>query len=146
MTAYSQRQNLPYTAPQLFDLAADVESFPRFLPGVLEASIRRRHDHTIVVDMIIAVGPLHKRFSSVGVLQRPGRIDITSDDPMFERFAQCWTFEPAAAGGTDVGYRVDFQFRSRLLQALMGASFADRTAATMAAFERRAHQLYGARS
>lgn len=146
MTAYSQRQHLPYSAPQLFDLVADVERYPQFLPGVLESSIRRRHDHTILVEMIIAVGPLRKRFSSVGMLQRPHRIDITSDDALFERFAQSWTFAPAATGGTDVGYHVDFQFRSRLLQALMGASFADRTAATMIAFERRAHQLYGGRS
>lgn len=145
MTTYSQHRCLPYSVPQLFDLVADVESYPRFLPGVLDASIRRRHDHAIVVDMTIGLGPLRKRFSSIGVLQRPHRIEITSDDGMFERFAQTWTFAPAAAGGTDVGYHVDFQFRSRVLQAVMGASFADRTVATMTAFERRAHQLYGGR-
>jgi coenzyme Q-binding protein COQ10 len=126
MTAYSQHRHLPFTAPQLFDLVADVESYPHFLPGMLDCVIRRRHGHTIDVDMTIGVGPLRKRFSSVGVLQRPHRIDITSDDPMFERFAQCWTFQPAAPSGTAVGYRIDFQFRSRLLQALMGASFANR--------------------
>lgn len=145
MTAYSQHRHLPYTAPQLFDLVADVESYPQFLPGVLACSIRRRHDHSIDVDMTIAAGPLRKRFCSVGLLARPQRIDIISNDPMFERFVQSWTFTPAAAGGTDVGYHLDFQFRSRLLQALIGASLADRTAETMIAFERRAHRLYGGR-
>lgn len=146
MITYSQRRHLPYTASQLFDLVADVESYPQFLPGVLECSIRRRHDHSIDVRMTIGIGPLRKRFSSVGLLQRPQRIDITSDDAMFERFAQSWVFTPAAAGGTDVSYRVDFQFRSRLLQVVMGASLAERTAATMIAFERRAHRLYGGRT
>jgi coenzyme Q-binding protein COQ10 len=80
------------------------------------------------------------------VLDRPHRIDISSDDPMFDRFAQRWTFEPAAQGGTHVEYRIDFEFRSRLLQTLMGRSFADRAALTLHAFKRRASRLYGAMS
>jgi len=146
MTAYSQHRHLPYPAPQLFDLVADVESYPQFLPGVLQCSIRARHDHTILVEMTIGIGPLRKRFVSVGLLQRPHRIDISSDDAMFERFVQSWTFQPAAAGGADVGYHVDVKFRSHMLQALLGASFAARAAATMGAFEGRAHQLYAGRA
>lgn len=146
MTAYVQRQHLQYTAPQLFDLVADVERYPEFVPGVIKAGIRQRKDHTILVDMTIAVGPLRKRFSTVGVLHRPRRIDISSDDAVFDRFVQSWTFEPGAAGGTNVEYHVDFRFRSRVLQMLMGASFTDRAAATMAAFKRRALELYGGQS
>lgn len=143
MTPYTQRQHLPYTAPQLFDLVADVERYPEFLPWVIESRIRHRNDHTILVDMTIAAGPLRKRFATVGVMHRPDRIDISSDDPIFDRFAQRWTFAAAAAGGTNVEYQVDFKFRSRILQMLMGSSFADRAVTTMAAFKRRAYQLYG---
>ena len=146
MTAYTQRQHLKYTAPQLFDLVADVERYPEFMPWVTDSRIRRRYDHTILVDMTIAAGPLRKRFSAAGVLHRPHRIDINSSDAMFDRFVQCWTFEPVAEGGTNVEYRVDFEFRSRLLQLVMEAAFADRAAATMAAYKRRAQQLYGGRS
>jgi len=143
MTVYTQHQLLAYTAPQLFDLVADVERYPEFMPWVIESRIRQRKDHTILVNMTIAAGPLRKRFSTVAVLQRPSRIDISSDDALFDRFEQRWTFEPAAAGGTDVAYHVNFQFRSRVLQMLMGAAFADRASATMAAFKRRARRLYG---
>ena len=143
MTAYSQTEHLPYTAPQLFDLVADVESYPKFLPWVTESRIRHRRDHTIVVDMTITAGPLRKRFLTVGVLNRPHRIDISSDDPIFDRFAQRWIFAAAAGDGTNVEYQVDFSFRSRVLQMLMGQSFADRAVATMAAFKGRAHALYG---
>jgi coenzyme Q-binding protein COQ10 len=146
MTAYRQHQHLKYTASQLFDLVADVERYPLFLPGIIEASVRHRKDHTILVDMTIAVGPFRKRFSTVGVLHRPHRIDISSGDSMFDRFAQWWTFESAASGGTNVEYHVDFQFRSRALQVLMAGSFANRAVATMAAFRHRADQLYGRQS
>jgi coenzyme Q-binding protein COQ10 len=146
MTAYTQRQHLKYAAPQLFDLVADVERYPEFLPWVIASHIRRRHDHTILVDMTIAAGPLRKRFSTAGVLHRPHRIDISGTDALFERFEQRWIFEPAPEGGTTVEYHIDFQFRSRVLQMLMGAAFTDRAAATLAAFERRAQRLYGGHS
>ena len=146
MTTYTQRRHLRYTAPQLFDLVADVERYPEFMPWVIEAHIRRRKDHTITTDMTVGVGPLRKRFSTMAVLHRPHRIDISSRDSMFDRFEQGWTFAPAAEGGTNVEYHVDLKFRSRVLETLMGASFADRAVATISAYTRRAHRLYGSSS
>lgn len=143
MTAYTERQHLKYSARQLFDLVADVERYPEFLPWVKNVHVHHRKNHTVLVDMTIAAGPLRKRFSTVAKLDRPHSIDISSDDPMFERFEQRWTFEPASEGGTNIEYRVDFKFRSRLLRMLMGASFTDRAAATMAAFKHRAYRQYG---
>jgi coenzyme Q-binding protein COQ10 len=143
MTAYRQRQYLQYAAPQLFDLVADVERYPEFMPWVVGARVRHRRDPAIIVDMTIGLGPLRKRFSTVAVLRRPHRIDIHSDDALFARYEQCWTFEQTAAGGTNVECHVDVELRSRVLQTLMGASFDDRAVATMAAYTRRAHRLYG---
>ncbi len=127
----------------MFELVADVERYREFFPWVKEVHSHRRNDRTILVDMTIAVGPLRKRFSTAAVLDRPHRIDIGSQDPMLDRFEQRWTFAPAAEGGTNVEYHVDFKFRSRVLRMLMQASFAKRAAATMAGFEHRAHRLYG---
>ena len=146
MSAYAERQHLPYAAAQLFDLVADVERYPEFMPWVIEARVRRRRGHTIMVDMTVGTGPLRKQFSTVATLNRPHRIDIISADSIFNRFEQRWTFAPAAGGGSDVEYHVVFEFRSRLLQALMGALFSDQAVATMSAFKRRAHQLYGGAS
>lgn len=143
MTDYTQRQKLQFTAPELFDLVADVERYPEFLPWVSEVRIHHRNAHAILVDMTIATGPLRKRFSTAAALDRPRCIDISSQDPMFVRFEQRWTFEPAIENGTDVEYHVSFEFRSRLLQRLVGESLVDWAVATMAAFKRRANWLYG---
>jgi coenzyme Q-binding protein COQ10 len=146
LSAYAERQHLPYAAPQLFDLVANVERYPEFMPWVIEARVRHRRDRTVAVEMTVGVGPLRKRFSTIATLDRPHRIDITSRDSMFDRFEQRWTFEPAAEGGTNVEYHVVFEFRSRMLQALMGASLSNQAIATMSAFKRRAHRLYGGRT
>jgi coenzyme Q-binding protein COQ10 len=142
MTVYIARQHLKYAAPLLFDLVADVERYPEFMPWVVASRIRRRKDQTLFVDMTIGLGPLRKRFLTVGVLDRPQRIHISSSDPIFDRFEQSWTFAPMANAGTDIGYYVDVQLRSRMLQRLMRALFADIAAATMAAYKGRAQKLY----
>ncbi len=132
----------PYAAAQVFDLVADVESYPKFLPWVIEARVLRRHDNTVWVTMTMGTRLLRRQFATEAKLDRPHRIDIVSRDPMFERFAQRWTFT-AAGHGTDIEYRTDFRFRSGLLQVLIGGSFADRAPAMMQAFQQRARRLYG---
>ena len=124
MTAYTQRQHLNYTASQLFDLVADVERYPEFMPWVIDVAhpTPQRSHHSGGYDDC-APGRSASGFQPLACCDRPHRIEISSRDPMFDRFEQWWTFEPAAEGGTNIEYHVDFKFRSRMLQLLMGAVF-----------------------
>jgi coenzyme Q-binding protein COQ10 len=140
----TERAHSSYTPEQLFDLVADVERYPQFLPWMIAAHVIRRHEDMVWVKMTMGTRLLHRTFSTVGKLERPRRIEISSHDPMFERFEQIWTFAPAAGGGTDIEYRVDFRFRSGLLQRLIGGSLSDRAPGMMQAFKRRARAIYGA--
>jgi coenzyme Q-binding protein COQ10 len=144
MASHTLRLHLDYAPGQLFDLVADVEHYPDFLPGVIAARVTRRHQHTIWVTMTIAAGPISREFSTIASLDRPHRIAIEGRDELFEHFRQRWTFAAADHGGTVVEYHVDFQFRSRILQALMGRSFEQRASRTMTAFRNRARHVYGA--
>jgi len=144
MTTYTERQRLKYTPAQLFDLIVDVERYPEFMPWIADSRVRRRDDCTMNTELTVGAGPLRKRFSTIAVLDRPHRVDITSRDSMFERFQMRWILQGTTEGGTNIEYFVDFKFRSRVLQMLMTAAFASQTAATMSAFKRRAHYLYGA--
>jgi coenzyme Q-binding protein COQ10 len=146
MTFRTTRVHLGYTASQLFDLVADIEKFPAFVPWVVSAKIIRRKDRTIWTDMTMGTSFLRKRFTTVALLDRPHRIDISCNDPMFESFEQRWKFEPAINGGTSVEYQLDFGLRSRVLQTVIGPSIGERTIVTVNAFKRRAEDLYGAPS
>jgi coenzyme Q-binding protein COQ10 len=146
MTAHIERLRLRYAPAQMFDLVADVERYPEFMSWVVAARMRRSPDHTFLVDMTIAAGPLRRRFTTTGTLHRPHRIDVTSNDTIFDHFVQRWTFEPGTWGETNVECCVDFRLRSRLLQVLMAAAFASQVAAIMSAFKDRAHRLYGRQS
>jgi len=143
MTVHDERTHLSYLPTQLFDLVADVEHYPEFLPGVFAARVRRYEGQTVWVELTVGSQFIRKRFSSVAQLDRPHRIEITSHDSLFDQFQQRWGFEPAARGGTNVEYHLNFSFRSRLLQALIGGLFMEQASKTVTAFRHRAAQLYG---
>ncbi len=143
MATYNHKLRLRYTAAQLFDLVADVERYPEFMPWTIATHVHRRTNRVIWTDLTIGTGIIRKRFSTVATLDRPHKIAITSHDPLFRRFEQKWTFEDSTEGGTDVEYYTEFQLRSFLLQALMDLSFADRASAIVSAYTRRARLLYG---
>jgi ribosome-associated toxin RatA of RatAB toxin-antitoxin module len=94
-------------------------------------------------ELTMGVNLFHKQFATFAFLDRPRRIEVTSRDPIFECFDQIWTFEPATTGGTLIEYRVHLQFRSQILQTLIGASFDERAKIMVKAFVRRAQRLYG---
>jgi coenzyme Q-binding protein COQ10 len=143
MPSYTERRRLRYTLVQLFDLVADIEQYPRFVPWVRDARVRRREGDTIWVDMEVGSGPIRRRFGSKAELTRPTRIEIGSDDTLFERFRQTWSFEPADGGGTWLEYRIDYRLRSRLLALVLDSTFEDNARSIVAAFRRRARQIYG---
>jgi coenzyme Q-binding protein COQ10 len=142
MTSYVERQRLKYTPAQLFDLIVDVKRYPEFMPWIVDSHVRRRVDNVMNTELTVGKGPIRKRFSTIAVLDRPHRVDITSRDSMFERFEMRWVLQPLAEDATNLEYSLDFQFSSRVLQMLMTAAFASQAAATVSAFKNRAHYLY----
>jgi coenzyme Q-binding protein COQ10 len=143
MTVHVERRSLPYTPTQLFDLVADVERYPEFVPGVREVRARRRDPNTIIAEMTIGVGPLRRRFTSSGALDPPRRIQITSDDPIFRRFRQAWTFTPSLNCGAEVEFCADIEFRSPLLAAMAAPLVSGAAPGMIRAFARRAEERYG---
>jgi coenzyme Q-binding protein COQ10 len=134
---------LPYEPEQVFDLVADVERYPDFLPWWVAVRVRKRDGNVYDTDQVIGFGIVRAKFSSKTVLRRPERIDVTSTDRPFRHFNLTWLFDPAPDGGCRVGLSADLEFRSKFLQELLGAAVARVPRRIVTAFETRAHQLYG---
>jgi coenzyme Q-binding protein COQ10 len=143
MPTHAEKRVLPYTPEQLFDLVAEVERYPEFLPWCLAARIRSREGNTITADLLIGFRMFRERFTSKVVLDRPRRIDVSYAEGPFKYLNNHWIFEPMPGGGTCIDFYVDFEFRSALLQKLIGLLFNEAVRRMVAAFEGRAKQLYG---
>jgi coenzyme Q-binding protein COQ10 len=144
MPTHAERRLLPYTQEQLFELVADVERYPEFLPWCLGARVRERSATTIVADLLIGFRMVRERFTSRVVLDRPRRIDVSYTDGPFRYLNNHWEFIPQPDGQCLIDFYVDFEFRSRMLQKLIGLLFNEAVRRMVSAFEARARQLYGA--
>lgn len=135
-----------YTVDQLFELVADVEKYPEFLPWILSSRILRREPNAVWVDMTLGIGPLQERFTSQGLLYPPHAIDITSSDGPFQWFRQRWDFAAGTDGQTVVGYSYDITLRSLVMDLISDIAMDEAMRATIDAFEERARVLYGAQA
>jgi len=144
MPTHAERRHLPYTAEQLFDLVADIERYPEFLPWCVGARIRERTDRLVVADLVIGFRMFRERFTSRVVLDRPRRIDVAYSEGPFRYLNNHWDFQPQADGSCVIDFFVDFEFRSRLLQRLIEVLFNEAVRRMVGAFEARARALYGA--
>lgn len=148
MPSHAEKRVMPYSADQMYGLIADIEAYPQFLPWCAGCRIRGRRpdgpDEVVDADLIISFKVFRERFGSRVVL-RPGqrRIDVTYLDGPFRYLTNNWTFQPVDESSCEVDFFVDFEFRSRTLQAIIGVVFNEAMRRIVRAFEDRARALYG---
>jgi coenzyme Q-binding protein COQ10 len=146
MPRHSETRHLPYTPEQLFDLVADVARYDEFLPWVVAVRVRSSSETETVADLVVGFNAFKERFTSRVRKERPSRICVDYVEGPLKFLHNEWKFERAADGGTNVGFSVDFAFKSRLFETLAGSMF-DRALRRMtSAFEQRAAALYGINS
>lgn len=147
MPTHSETKELPYTAQQMYDLVADVSSYPKFLPWTAAARIRSnedRGDHRVMdADLVISFKVFRERFTSRVVLwPQTRKIDTEYLDGPFKKMISNWEFEDSP-GGCLVKFYVDFEFKNLILQKVIGVVFNEAMQRVVRAFEKRAQELYG---
>jgi coenzyme Q-binding protein COQ10 len=148
MPTHSETRHLPYSAQQMYDLVADVESYPRFLPWTAAARIRSTTEEqeatVLLADLVVSFKVFRERFGSrVTLWPETRKIDTEYLDGPFEKMISNWVFDEADDGGCHVSFFVDFAFRNKLLQTTATIFFNDAMQRVVRAFERRAAELYG---
>jgi coenzyme Q-binding protein COQ10 len=143
MPTHAEHRLLPYTQEQLFNLVADVERYPEFLPWCRGARVRERRGNVITADLLIGFKMVRERFTSRVALDRPQRIDVTYAEGPFRYLNNHWEFIAQPGGQCCIDFYVDFEFRSRMLQKIIGMLFHEAVKRMVGAFEARARQLYG---
>ena len=143
MPTHAEQRVLPYAPAQLFDLVADVERYPEFLPWCRASRITKREGNVIYADLVIGFKVFRERFTSKVTLDRTDRIDVEYIEGPMRRLENHWRFIAQDDGGTMIDFYVDFEFRSAILQMAIGALFHEAVRRMVAAFETRAHAIYG---
>ena len=142
MPTHAERRYLPYKPEQMFDLVAGVEDYPKFLPWCKAARITKREDNTFFADLVIAFKMFRESFSSKVTLEPKSAVRVEYINGPFRYLNNKWRFEAAEDQGCYIDFYVDFEFRSRILQNLIGLLFNEAVRRMVGAFEARAKAIY----
>ena len=152
MPSFSSKRRVQHTASEMFDLVADVERYPEFVPLCQSLKVHQRTprpDGTeiVVADMTVSFNLVREGFTSEVMLDRPNlKISVRYLRGPFSNLENRWTFEPKGDNACDVGFFIAYEFKSRMLALLMGSMFDAAFGRFSAAFEKRADVVYGKRA
>ena len=148
MPKYETTRNVGHPPEKMFALVADIEKYPEFLPlctGLTVRSRKERDGRTVLVaDMTVGYKAIRETFTSqVHLKPDENAIDVKYLDGPFRYLSNIWRFDAATDGGTDIHFFIDYEFKSRILGAMMGAMFDRAFRMFTNAFEKRADAIYG---
>ncbi|MEM8571599.1 MAG: type II toxin-antitoxin system RatA family toxin [Pseudomonadota bacterium] len=152
MPTHAEKRLMPYSAEEMYSLIADVGRYPEFLPWCAAARVRGKSSlpdgsgEVMDADLVISFKVYREKFGS-RVTLRPGeyKIDVEYLDGPFRYLNNSWVFKPVGEKKCEVDFFVDFEFRSVILQKLIGVVFNEAMQRIVRAFERRAEDLYSVR-
>jgi coenzyme Q-binding protein COQ10 len=145
MTEHSESRIVPYTVDLMFQVVADVERYPEFLPWVVALRVKSRSLEgpleIVIAEMAVGYRALRERYTSRITLNHAScSVDVVAIEGPFRCLENHWRFAPEG-GGARVDFRVAFEFSNRLLQAAAGAAFEKVLLKMADAFETRAAAL-----
>ena len=148
MPQFETTRQIRHAPDKMFALVADIEKYPEFLPLCTGLTVRSRKEKDgrtlLVADMSVGYKAIRETFTTQVYLQPDERlIDVKYIDGPFKYLENRWRFDPGSGGGTEVHFFIDYEFKSRILSALMGSMFDRAFRMFSDAFEKRADALYG---
>lgn len=142
MPTHHETRHSNHSPEELFSLVADVGKYPEFLPWCKAARIRDKGEGWLIADLVISFAGFSEKYTSKVHLYPTERIEVELVEGPFSRLTNSWRFEKAE-NGCEIHFSLDFQFRSRLLEKMIGLVFEKAFKAMVSAFETRADELFG---
>ncbi|MBX9457807.1 MAG: type II toxin-antitoxin system RatA family toxin [Rhizobium sp.] len=149
MPQFQTRRPANHSADAMYALVADVEKYPEFLPLCEALTVRSRKEREgrvlLVADMSVGYKAIRETFTTQVFLKPDEKvIEVKYIDGPFKYLNNVWRFEDTGPDRSDVDFFIDYEFKSRILGALMGSMFDRAFRMFTEAFEKRADQIYGA--
>ncbi|WP_375450908.1 type II toxin-antitoxin system RatA family toxin [uncultured Devosia sp.] len=137
--------HVPHLPQRMFDIVADLEDYPRFVPNCKAMQVRpdASGPDTVLATMTLFFGPITQAYTSRVVNDRQGvTIKAKAVDGPFAYLDSIWSFEPEGMG-TRVRFEIDFKISNVLIAAVAEPAFAAKQAQIIQAFIDEADRRYG---
>ncbi|MBK5072070.1 SRPBCC family protein [Budviciaceae bacterium CWB-B4] len=132
-----------YSAGQMYKLANDVLSYPKFLPGCVSSRILEQTENTMTASIDVAKVGIRKTFTTSNQMVEDSIIDMKLVDGPFRTLQGGWLFTPLGDDACRIEFNLEFEFSSKLIEIAFGRIFQDLAQNMVQAFTRRAKEVYG---
>lgn len=133
---------ISHSAERMFDLVADVEGYPDFLPWCHSAAVVSRIDEEVCAKIEVARMGIRQSFTTRNRMERGCRMDIDLLDGPFRKLTGAWVFLPLREDACKVELELDFEFSGKLIDKAFGAVFNQIANTLVDAFCKRADEVY----
>jgi coenzyme Q-binding protein COQ10 len=144
VTGHAVRE-LPFAREQVFDIAADIERYPEFMPWWLSARIASRSAQTCHVEQVLGFGPLRLPFTTTATFRRPEQIDVRSTERPFRHYQLCLQFEAASPAACRLRVASEVELESAVMQRIADRLLPQSIDRIVLAFAERLRSVYGPR-
>ncbi|MFA4913242.1 MAG: type II toxin-antitoxin system RatA family toxin [Burkholderiaceae bacterium] len=134
---------VPHSAAQMFDLVADVEKYPEFMPWCGGTQVHARDEHGIQASVTISFAGLRQTFTTRNTHRYPENIDLELVDGPFSALVGRWTFQPLDEHACKVLFVLEYAFSNRALETIVGPVFNRIASSFIDSFTKRANDKYG---
>ena len=143
MKTITRNALVPYSAQRMFDLVADVDHYPEFLPWCGGARILEQSGQRQVATVTIAFKGIRQSFTTENTLEAPTRIVLNLRDGPFTHLDGEWRFKVLREDACRIDFNLSYEMRSGLLAKVLGPVFSQIAQTMVDAFVKRAEQVYG---
>ncbi len=134
---------VPYSVGEMYDLVADIYSYPDFLPWCRSVDVHMEAEDRVRATIEMAKGPMHKSFTTINRITKYKQMDLSLVDGPFRHLEGQWRFQSLGGAGSKISLDLKFEFSSRLVEVAIGPIFNDIANRLVGAFVERAENLYG---
>lgn len=132
-----------HSAEQMFELVADVESYPEFLPWCRSTRLLSRTETELCGELEVSRMGIHQTFSTCNSLEPGRRMGIELREGPFRKLRGGWIFTPLREDACKVELELDFEFSGKLINTAFGAVFNQIASTLVETFCKRADEVYG---
>jgi len=136
---------VPYSAHEMYELVANIPSYPEFLPWCGGADILSQDEDAVVASIDIVYGGIHKTFTTRNLLQQDKMMEIRLVGGPFSRLDGYWRFNPLDDLSCKVVLDLEFEVSNKMVAMVLNPVFTNIANQLIDSFHRRAIELYGAR-
>jgi ribosome-associated toxin RatA of RatAB toxin-antitoxin module len=143
MTTIHRSALVPYSAHQMFDLVADIPSYPKFLPWCGGARITSAQGDEVIAAIDIAYSGVHRTFSTRNLVQRDKMMEIQLLEGPFSYLQGFWQFKALDEQSCKISLDLEFEVANRIVGLALTPVFSNIANQLVDRFHRRATELYG---